>query len=250
MRQTWIFQANPNRFDIDGFLNTKPGTCLWSVTRSADQMRLGDQVFIWRAIAGDDPKKSGVVAQAEIIGAPQKQGEGEDALPFWRQSKVASDDSELPQLRCRLRLLRIAGSDNMLRRAWLGEDPVLSDLTVLRSGVGTNFSVPEIHAARLNALWSRIGEDWNYPESVAGLWTYVKTYGGQVSRLPGSPVVTTALRIGRVVSGVYNKVMNFRSLDPRDSRKGLSGARTAAACDRSTDRRRQIRSSAADPVCR
>jgi hypothetical protein len=33
-----------------------------------------------------------------------------------------------------------------------------------------------------------------------------------------------ALRIGRVVSGVYNKVMNFRAIDPRDERTGLEGA--------------------------
>lgn len=33
-----------------------------------------------------------------------------------------------------------------------------------------------------------------------------------------------ALQIGRAVTGVYNKVMNFRHLDPQDLRAGLSGA--------------------------
>jgi hypothetical protein len=58
---------------------------------------------------------------------------------------------------------------------------------------------------------------------VAGLWAYAQTYGGPVSRLPDNPVGTVALLIGRAVSGVYNKVMNFRHLDPRDSRAGMSG---------------------------
>jgi hypothetical protein len=31
-----------------------------------------------------------------------------------------------------------------------------------------------------------------------------------------------AMVIGRVISGVYNKVMNFRSIDPGDPRVGLS----------------------------
>lgn len=42
-----------------------------------------------------------------------------------------------------------------------------------------------------------------------------------MSRGPGSPVADVALRIGRAVGGVYNKVMNFRALDPRDDREGL-----------------------------
>jgi hypothetical protein len=59
---------------------------------------------------------------------------------------------------------------------------------------------------------------------VAGLWAYTQTYGQQVSRLPGSPVAEVALVVGRAISGVYNKVMNFRAIDPRDERAGMSGA--------------------------
>jgi hypothetical protein len=56
------------------------------------------------------------------------------------------------------------------------------------------------------------------------LWAYSETYGQPVSRLPGSPVSLVALAGGRAVSGVYAKVMNFRSLDPRAAGAGMSGA--------------------------
>ena len=49
---------------------------------------------------------------------------------------------------------------------------------------------------------------------------------GQISaeiNILGSPVAETALLLGRAVSGVYNKVMNFRALDPRDQRVGMTG---------------------------
>jgi hypothetical protein len=49
-------------------------------------------------------------------------------------------------------------------------------------------------------------------------------YGQEVSRIPASPVAEVATKIGRAVSGVYNKVMNFRSIDPRDARAGMSGS--------------------------
>jgi hypothetical protein len=77
---------------------------------------------------------------------------------------------------------------------------------------------------RLTALWDRTGRDWTRNESVAGLWAYAQTYGQEVSRLSGTPVAEVALAIGRAVSGVYNKVMNFRAIDPRDARAGMSGA--------------------------
>jgi hypothetical protein len=50
-----------------------------------------------------------------------------------------------------------------------------------------------------------------------------RTYSGPVSRLAETPVATVALKLGRAISGVYNEVMNFRHLDPRDEREGMSG---------------------------
>jgi hypothetical protein len=76
-------------------------------------------------------------------------------------------------------------------------------------------------ADRLERLWVRTGVDWTRSDSIAGLWAYDLTYGREVSKTAGSPVADVALRIGRAVGGVYNKVMNFRALDPRDQREGL-----------------------------
>jgi hypothetical protein len=58
---------------------------------------------------------------------------------------------------------------------------------------------------------------------MAGLWAYARTRGGEVSKRPGSPVADIAVRIGRAVTGVYTKVMNFRAIDPTDDREGMSG---------------------------
>jgi hypothetical protein len=49
MVATWLFQANPDLFDIDGFLATRPTAFSWKVTRQKGQIALGDQVFVWRA---------------------------------------------------------------------------------------------------------------------------------------------------------------------------------------------------------
>ena len=63
--RTWIFQGNPDLFDIDGYLAIHPTRFVWLVTRYADEMLSGDRVFIYRTGA-----EAGVIAEAEIIGAP------------------------------------------------------------------------------------------------------------------------------------------------------------------------------------
>lgn len=218
--RTWLFQAQPRSFDIDGFLATQPTEFVWLARQHAGDILLGDHVFIWRAIGGDDRTKSGVVAEARVIAGAAPRPEDPASVPFWRDTADATGI----QMRVGLRLLRVADRGQILQRDWLSGDPVLRELAVFQMAQGTNYPVLAEQAVRLTALWSRIGRDWSYAESVAGLWAYIRTYGGEVSRLPGSPVADIALAIGRVVPGVYNKVMNFRAIDPRDTRAGMSGA--------------------------
>jgi predicted HNH restriction endonuclease len=123
-----------------------------------------------------------------------------------------------------MRLVKVATRREVIQRDWCLEDPVLRDLPNLRMQEGTNYRLGQQHAARLDALWSRTGRDWTRNEAVAGLWAYAQTYGQSVSRLPGSSVANVALALGRAVSSVYAKVMNFRSLDPRATGAGMSGA--------------------------
>jgi hypothetical protein len=219
MQRVWIFQPNPTRFRISEFLATDPLLFTWLANRGADRMKVGDQVFIWRAIAGGDADDSGIVAETEIIEPVAFRPDDPDSSRFWTNPAEAT----VPAPRVMLRTRRIATKKEMLPRKWLLDDPVLNNLTILKMANATNYEVPEAHATRLNALWLNTGRDWSYGDSVAGLWVYHRLYGSPISRLPAQPVAETALLIGRAVPGVYNKVMNFRHLDPRDTREGLSG---------------------------
>ncbi len=218
--RTWLFQAQPRSFDIDGFLATQPTAFAWLARQHAADILPGDHVFLWRAIGGDERAKSGVIAEARVVAAAAQRPEDPASVPFWRDAADAAG----AQMRVGLRLLRVADRRQVLQRDWLSDDPVVHDLAIFRMAQATNYPVSAEQAARLDALWSRVGRDWSYADSVAGLWAYVQTHGGAVSQLPGSPVADIALAIGRVVPGVYNKVMNYRAIDPRDPRAGLDGA--------------------------
>lgn len=119
MAQTWIFQANPNRFDIDSYLATDPANIRWLVRQRAGEMQIGDRVFLWRAIGSGEEKLGGVLAEAEITAAPAQQLDLPAALPFW-----APGEQDTAQMRVDLRMVRIALRDRV-RRGWLADDPVL-----------------------------------------------------------------------------------------------------------------------------
>ena len=220
--RTWIFQGNPDDFDLDAYLATAPIRFPWLVTRYGDEISAGDRVYIWRT-QGKQKGIAGLIAEAEVIARVALLPESPDAIPFWR-----ADASAAMEVRPRgiLRLVRVATPREVIRRDWCEEDPVLRTLPNLKMAAATNYPLGREQLERLAALWSRTGRDWTRDESVAGLWAYARTYGGPVSQLSGSRVAEVALRIGRAISGVYNKVMNFRSIDPRDTRVGLpaSGA--------------------------
>jgi HNH endonuclease len=216
---TWIFQGNPDEFDLDGYLASRPGQVPWLVTRYAQEIAVGDHVYVWRN-QGAQRAVAGVVAQGVVTAAPVVRDEDPGAARFWR---TEGPRASAPQMRATMRLVKVATGREVLRRDWCAEDPLLRDLPNLQMQAGTNYKISSEHARRLDALWGRTGRDWTRNESVAGLWAYAETYGQPVSRLPGSPVSHVALSIGRAVSGVYAKVMNFRSLDPRAEGAGMSG---------------------------
>lgn len=222
MRQTWIFQANPKRFDIDGYLATRPDVISWLVTRYRAEIAPGDHVYLWRAVGNGNSDAAGIIAAATVAAETTHRHDTPDAEPFWKERA----DVDRLEDRALLRMERIASPREVLQRRWLVEDPILRDLTILKMANATNYRVPPEHEARLAALWERTGRNWTRAESIAGLWAYHQTYQREVSRLPESPVARIAVLIGRAVSGVYNKVMNFRSLDPRETRAGMTGAGT------------------------
>jgi hypothetical protein len=215
---TWIFQGNPDIFDLYGYIRAH-SVITWTVQQQlADRIAVGDRVFMWRD-QGSGKESAGVIGAGYILEPARRRVEQEAALPFWRTPPEGSAP------RVVIRIERSAAqAKEIVRRDWLRDDPVLRGLHLPTNATEPNDPIEPIYARRLEALWRNTGRDWSEAESIGGLWAYERTYGGEVSKLPGSPVAEVALKIGRAVTSVYNKVLNFRHIDPRDIRAGLSGA--------------------------
>jgi MoxR-like ATPase len=134
----WLFQANPEVFDLDEHLKTvSPGSeDSWSVTRYRNEIHPGDSIVLW--LGGP---RAGIRAVGEITDQPVPRAHQE----YTRTSNEWS---------VRFRYTNIL--DAPVDRSVLRADPTLASIGVLRSPQGTNFRItPEEWAALLRLLRTR-----------------------------------------------------------------------------------------------
>jgi hypothetical protein len=81
---TWIFQGNPDRFDLDTYLSCAR-KIVWLVRQKhfAGDMRRGDRVFIWRA-SGKAKATAGVVASGWLTDSPTERLEDLKGADLWK----------------------------------------------------------------------------------------------------------------------------------------------------------------------
>lgn len=85
MNRTWIFQANPEQFDIDAALASLD-VIWWRTPQYAGEIEPGDIGVLWRA--GPD---AGVIGLAVVSGLPQVHATDLKEVPFLRDQDGATD---------------------------------------------------------------------------------------------------------------------------------------------------------------
>jgi 5-methylcytosine-specific restriction protein A len=148
---TWIFQGNPKRWMIDeGLRSAKEIT--WTVNQAhfADEIRVEDEVFIWRSDGGR-PGTGGIVALSKVIERPRFMEE-DSPRALWVDDSIGRSG-----LRARLTLLevRLTPQAGMLRRFDLLNTPQLKRLLILRFANQTNYLVEPAEAMVIRALWDQ-----------------------------------------------------------------------------------------------
>ncbi|MBU8689490.1 EVE domain-containing protein [Priestia megaterium] len=144
---TWIFQGNPTRFNVDGYI-LENKTIWWSIRQDhlAEHIQLGDEVFIWRS-DGDNKGSGGIISRTEVITLPQDYTNDDESAAYWYE-----DVSDKSYLAIKLRVLEV-DVEVGINRIELTEHPKLKDLMILRLRQNTNYLVNEKHKTYLKHLW-------------------------------------------------------------------------------------------------
>lgn len=141
-RQAWLFQANPNYYDIDRALRELP-VIEWTVRGHIGPVHTGDRAYIWRS-----GRQGGVVAVGTVMAEPAESAPSSADRPYWREPDRYGFDKV--EARVPVRVDRIV--EPPLLRTALRDDPVLSNLMVIRAPRGTVYDVPREQELRLEEL--------------------------------------------------------------------------------------------------
>ena len=137
----WIFQSNPQTYDILNALASKEEineeNATWLVSRFKDRIHKGDTALIWMSSTSPKANDAGIYAVAEIISNPEYL---KSTSKFW----ISEDDIKKEQSNLRVRLrYKLLFVNNPIFREELKSMEKLKDMFIFRQPQGTNFPVTQ-----------------------------------------------------------------------------------------------------------
>lgn len=130
----WIFQANPQRYDVIGALSDQrlSNKLRWLVNQRKDDIKRGHIALIW--MSGDDDE-AGIYALARVESDPAKMPELPEGKAYWLDEGRGRE-----VLRVDLSILKSFVNKPIVRRK-LKTIPGLQNLSIFQNAQGTNFGV-------------------------------------------------------------------------------------------------------------
>lgn len=140
---TWIFQANPNIFDIDGAISELK-EMTWKVNRYRERIHAGDTVYLWKS-----GENAGIVAVGKILSEPALLNDLETEKRFIRLKAVeVNSDAQFAGVRISIEHVL----ESTVRRQDLLNDPLLRSMQILLHPQGTNFVLNDEEAKAIYDL--------------------------------------------------------------------------------------------------
>lgn len=153
---SWVFQGNPEKFDIDDYVARYPELIYWRTPRHAREISVGDRAFLWRS-----GKNAGAIAIGTVVEPPTRgstvrhpQALGND---LWRAEEP---DPEEARTGIHLDEVRLSEEDGYVARGSAQDDPDLAKATIITFPNGTVFPLDRLQTSALERLWglSTIGD--------------------------------------------------------------------------------------------
>jgi hypothetical protein len=131
-RRVWIFQANPERYDVLNSLADENLTeDVWLVSRYQNEIHSGHIGLIWMS-----GKEGGIYSVVDVVSNPQMMYDSEQSTKYW----TSETDKRQLMLRIKFRH-RLKLINNPITRQELKNIPELENMEIFRRPIGTNFKV-------------------------------------------------------------------------------------------------------------
>jgi hypothetical protein len=145
----WVFQGNPEKFDVDDYVTRYPELVYWRTPRYATRIAVGDRAVMWRSGPDAGAIALGVVVEAPTPGTKVKHPEalGTD---LWR---AEPPDPAENKTGIQLQEIRLTLDEGFLPRQTAKSDQELANATIVTMPNGTVFPLNTAQAAALERLW-------------------------------------------------------------------------------------------------
>ena len=180
----WIFQGNPDVFDIEEYLSSHVGQVVdWSANQLSDQMNVDDVVYFWSA------KDGGLCGIGTIVGTPEDRSQTEPEEQFGNK-KVG------------VKLLKYFEPHNRIKRSDLISNDELSHARIIKQPQASNFLLTEKEAFELQKLIAK--------KLITQVWVFTP---GPKNEFLSDAKVNNRIRIG------WDRLGDLRSYVDRESIK-------------------------------
>ncbi len=151
LANAFIFQGNPKKFDVDGYITNNPNI-LWTANRYTTDMSVGDTAYIWRSGAN-----AGVIAVGKITELPKSLDELKKTGKVRHEELVGNDeDSNMPKVGIEIDEYRLTENEGMVERNSLKEDSILKNSLIIKNPQSSVFKLSYLESSRLEELWESI----------------------------------------------------------------------------------------------
>jgi len=145
----FVFQGNPNKFDIDTCLASN-SFIYWRVPQLSHEMRIGDQIVIWRS-----GSLAGAIALGRITEEPNERRNVKHPEALDNDNWVASQEGPSTiQAGVSIDEVRLSIEDGMVSREVCKNDPILKQNAIITNPQGTVFRLSDDEFARFYELWN------------------------------------------------------------------------------------------------
>lgn len=132
--RVWIFQANPNRYDVlNALLDPTLDKQGWTVNQHRNEIQCGDTALIWMS-----GKEAGIYAVCEVISDPGFMVDSPEEEKYWTNE----EDKGQSRLRVKIRIIKKLINNPLLRDELRGTAG-LNSLSIIKFSQGTNFPVSQ-----------------------------------------------------------------------------------------------------------
>jgi EVE domain/HNH endonuclease len=151
----WVFQGNPEKFDVNDYLARYPELIYWRTPRHAKEIAVGDRAFLWRSGTEAGAIAIGTVVEPPTRGSAVRHPEalGND---LWRSEEP---DPEEAKTGIHLDEVRLSVEDGYVPRGAAKDDPDLGKATIITMPNGTVFPLDHPQASALERLWGLSSRD-------------------------------------------------------------------------------------------